>query len=741
MDRLHAHTPNDKCEWHYLDQHLKEVAEKAKEFAEKFGAGELAYNIGLLHDLGKINPCFQDYLDACAKKLQHKKVPHSIWGAALVYHFIWNMQKDPEGWKELSLAIMGHHAGLSDLGNAVTKLSAFLKESPSSLEQMQNGIKTLKLPLQSFSLTGNDVNNASTRRELFIRMLFSALVDADYLNTEKHFNPKQANMRQGWQTLDMLWKKLETTQRKILNDSTPLNRIRKEVYEACLSSATSEPGIYSLTVPTGGGKTLSGLAFALKHASIHKQMTRVIVAIPYTSIIDQTAQVYGEIFGNDAVLEHHSAMETSIDSEDRKKDRQDERQDERSVRRNLATENWDAHLIVTTTVQLFESLFSNKPSKVRKLHRITRSIIILDEVQTLPLELLRPTLDVVRALAAPVEKGGYGSTVVLCTATQPAYEDSAWIEELHGVPVHEIVPQYPDHFAVLKRVKYVYYRRPLSWGRLARKVSGAAQAMVVLNSRKDALDLITAMNGVADTFHLSTLLCGAHRKKTLEEIKKRLNPEDPKPVRLISTQVVEAGVNLDFPIVCRAVGPLDRIVQAAGRCNRENCHKKGRVFIFEPKEGRAPKGPYMIGMEQAKLLLRENSAERLHDPDLYKQYFSMLYNHFRREGLDKNEIQKFREDLNYPKTAEKYRLIPKETVAVVVPYEDAIDRFAAWEAVPSRATWRALQPYLVNLYRHEVGQKKDWLEQCAEGLYLWKGKYDKKIGIIEGYTDPSDLIV
>jgi CRISPR-associated endonuclease/helicase Cas3 len=725
---MYAHTPNKKGEWHDLDKHLRGVADKAKEFAAKFGASALAYFLGLIHDLGKANKLFQDYLEVCAQGLGHAKVPHAIWGAAFIYAIVFRMRNDPEGWKELSLPMMGHHGGLPDCGVAVTKLETFV-EDVERLKQMQAALKTLNLSIPSLKLPGSELSCDPTRRELFVRMLFSSLVDADYLDTEQHFDPDQAKLRSQESPLEVLWEKLRTKQKEIMDDSTRINRIRKEVYEACLNASVGPPGIYRLTVPTGGGKTRSSLAFALNHALFKNRMERVVVAIPYTSIIDQTSQVYRDILDDDAVLEHHSAIQVPDDEEG---------QDEQLIRRKLATENWDAPLIVTTTVQLFESLFSNRPSKVRKLHRLAKAVIILDEVQTLPPELLRPTLDILKTLATPVEDGGYGSTVVLCTATQPAYEDSRWLEDLQGVTVREIVPQYSEHFAKLKRVRYIRYRRPLSWPALAAKVARLPQALVVLNARKDALALIAALGDTPDVFHLSTLLCGAHRKKVLDEVKSRLDPNNPRPVRLISTQVVEAGVDLDFPVVFRAVGPLDRVVQAAGRCNRENRLKKGTVIIFEPVEGKAPGGPYKAGIEKARLLLHENSTSRLHDPDLYREYFRRLLDEV---NLDKKSIQSYREQLNYPEVASRYRLIEEDTVAVVVPYEDAMKRLAAWEAAPSYRTWNALQSYLVNIYKYEVREKRDWLTPRSEELYRWDGTYDERIGIMEGYRDPADLIV
>lgn len=728
MGNLRAHTPNDKGEWHSLDNHLKSVAEKAKEFASQFGAADIAHVLGLLHDLGKANPLFQSYLDACACGQRHEKVPHSIWGAALVYAFIYLAQKDSENWKELSLAIMGHHSGLEDCGRAATKLHHFINNDD-SLNQMQAALKSLNLSFPSIKTSVKDLRHDSTRRELFIRMLFSALVDADYLDTEKHFDPEKAEIRCQGPSFEILWKKLATEQDRIINVSTLINRIRKEVYTACLNAAVSAPGVFRLTVPTGGGKTRSSLAFALKHA-LNNNLTRVIVAIPYTSIIDQTARVFRDILGEDAVLEHHSAVETPDDEEDR--------QDELFVRHKLATENWDAPLIVTTTVQLFESLFSNRPGKVRKLHRLAGTVIILDEVQMLPPNLLRPIWDVIKDLATPVSKGGYGSTVVLCTATQPAFEDSRWLESFRGMPVHEIVPQYPEHFRKLKRVEYVRCSKAMPWIELARELRNLPQVLMILNTRRDALELITEMGDAPHVLHLSTLLCGAHRKVILKEVRKRLDPRNSLPVCLVSTQVVEAGVDLDFPVVYRAIGPLDRIVQAAGRCNRENRQEAGKVVVFEPADGKVPGGPYRVGLEKAKFLLSENPIEHLHNPELYREYFRRLYDDI---DPDVKHIQSYREVLNYPEVASRFRLIEKDTVSVVVPYKDAMMRLAAWEATPNRDAWRALQPYIINLYQYEVKQKCDWLEKLSSRLYKWHGRYDERLGISEGYNDPADLVV
>lgn len=728
---LAAHTPNDHGDWHDLDKHLLDVARLAEESASRFGVGELGCWAGLLHDIGKCNPEFQAYLQAEYEGRPSRRVPHAMWGSALVYELFSGRDRHSEVWKELALPIYGHHAGMPDIGKLATAIHEFRAKSREAIPRFIEYLRALRFSLP----TVRQKTCPPTCRELFIRMIFSALVDADYLDTEAHFDPEKAKLRGRWPSLEELGRRFEAgreaflQKRKNRQQQTDLVvlRIRDEVYRACTGAATNPPGIFRLTVPTGGGKTLSGLAFALKHARRHG-LRRVIVALPYTSIIDQTAKVYREVLGEDAVLEHHSAFEFP---EDRA-----ERQDSETVRLRLASENWEAPIIVTTTVQLFESLFSNRPSKCRKLHNIAGSVLILDEAQALPPHILEPTLDVLRAL---VEE--YGVTVVLSTATQPAFEDERFQRVFHTPKLRgEIVPNYPEHFRLLQRVTYEYRREPLRWVELAEEIRELPQVMVVLNTRRDALALVDELGEDESVFHLSTLLCGAHRREILKEIHQRL--DDGKPVRLISTQVVEAGVDLDFPVVYRAIGPLERIVQVAGRCNREGAlgPKGGRVVLFEPAEGGVPRGPYLVGLEKAKFLLHEHSAEKLNDPELHREYFRRLYAEV---ALDKRNVQEFRAELNYPEVATRYRLIEEATVSVVVPYQDAPERLEAWQKAPSWATWQRLQPYVVSLYDREAHrlEQEGWLEAVTEGLYRWRGKYDRRKGIVEAVHDPSDLIL
>jgi CRISPR-associated endonuclease/helicase Cas3 len=725
FSKLIAHTKGQNGKDDFLIDHLKDVAVMARSFAEKFGCGAIAYWFGLLHDLGKINPLFQSYLKAMEENRSHPKVPHAIWGASFIYYLLWcKNQKD--AWKEFALPVYGHHAGLQAHGLASQKFSRFLREKPSALQSMISAWTELQQLFTTESPAFSVANN--THREMRIRMVFSALVDADYIATEKHFEPQKASNRGKWPDLPELWERFRQDQGTLLKKAganpTKVNCIRREIYDSCLDAAKMKPGVFKLTVPTGGGKTRSGLAFALQHSIQNKNVfDRIIVALPYTSIIDQTATEYRKILEKEGecVLEHHS----QIDVPDEK-----ENQDPKHLRYRLATENWDAPVIVTTTVQLFESLFTNKPGRARKLHNIAKSILILDEVQTLPPQLLKPTLDVLRDLV-----NHYGVSLVLSTATQPTFDNTPYLKSFQDIEVKEIVPDYPRHFAALQRVNYEFRSGALDWPELVEEIKNLTQVMVVLNTRKDALALIDAMGETPHIYHLSTLLCGRHRKDKLKEIRSRLKVGQP--VRLISTQVVEAGVDLDFAVVYRALGPLDRIVQAAGRCNREGKLDKGQVVIFEPSEGRMPRGPYFAGFQKAKVMLDKNDVNTLSQPQIFMEYFKRLYGDL---DLDESKIQVHREALDYPKVARLYRLITDITLPVVVRHGDYEKHLKNWGFHPSRKTWRQLQPFIVNVFEYEAGHfiHDRIMEDLGNSLYLWNGKYDEKIGAVAEY-DPADL--
>ncbi len=721
---MYAHTPNTLGQWHELNQHLRTVAESAACFAQDFAGAEVAYLAGLWHDLGKFDPRFQSYLRAQAEGRRHPHVRHAYLGALLAFSAL-----SGHRWEEVVLPIAGHHAGLPSRATLEQQMVYLLgqQDEQARVRQLAQIAREQNL-LPDRPLRWPNCSS-DTRRELFVRMVFSAVVDADYLDTEAHFQPALRDLRRQWPSLQDLWERLRQDQERLMAASTSsmLNSIRREVYEACLTAAELPPGVFRLTVPTGGGKTRSALAFALRHALAHG-LRRVVVAIPYTSIIDQTAEVYRQALDEEAVLEHHSQVEPAAD--------EDENQDPNVVRFRLASENWDAPVVVTTTVQLFESLLSNRPSRARRLHNLAKSIIVLDEVQTLPPEILRPTVDVLRALVED-----YAASVVLSTATQPALAESPYLGEWAGVEVREIVPDPGRYFQTLRRVEYERRDSPLSWRDLARELASQHQAMVVLNTRRDALALIDELDelGVGDdSFHLSTLLCGAHRRAVLTEVRRRLGAGQR--VLLISTQVVEAGVDLDFPLVYRAVGPLDRIVQAAGRCNREGRLEAGRVVIFEPAEGGVPGGPYKAGMEVARVLLFRHPADALNDPAIYREYFARLFADL---DLDKHKVQEERAALNYPEVAKRYRLIADDTVPVAVPYGDAEARLAAWLREPTRYTWQRLQPYLVSIFRRDVArlQRSGLLQAETERLFRWLGSYHPRLGLQEVLADPSDLIV
>ncbi|MCL0090661.1 CRISPR-associated helicase Cas3' [Dehalococcoidia bacterium] len=717
-----AHSQNSEGQGHSLVQHLESVGNLAQQYAAKFGAGELGRWVGLWHDLGKFNPRFQEYI--CNPEAAHGRIDHSSAGAVFA----------AENFEPLAFLVAGHHGGLPDGRELKHRLKR--KSGAAEIhEALSLARGELSQVVPQSRLKGNlpaflDNNPSKTQFELFLRMLFSALVDADFLDTEAHLDPSRMRERgSSFPSLQELWQLLEDHQNRISGkNQDTLNQIRHEIYHACLQAAPRPPGIFRLTAPSGGGKTLSSMAFALKHA-LEYNLNRVIVAIPYTSIIDQTAKVYRDIFGEEVVLEHHSAVNWDSDSE---------LPNTRQMQARLASENWDAPIVVTTTVQLFESLFANRASRCRKLHNIVRSVLILDEVQMLPTELLAPILDVLQDLA-----DHYSVTVVLCSATQPAFEDSPYVRGFREI--RDIVPNPDRYFDELKRVHYELPQGgEWSWEQVVSEMHLASQCMAVVNTKKDALALLDALND-PNALHLSTLLCGAHRRDVLAEVHNRLHAG--KPCRLVATQVVEAGVDLDFPVVLRAMGPLDRIVQAAGRCNREGLLDQGQVIVFVPSAGSMPSGSYSIGAGTTRALVAQGDID-LHRPAIYQTYFERLY---QRVELDKKNIQKKRAKFDFAEVAQSFRLIEEDSEPVIVRYQsstvkgevDALLKEARRADVNSRWLVRRLQPYLVNVKRWELPrmQREGLVKKIFPGLWEWLGKYDPVRGLVQSGHDPEDLVV
>lgn len=710
-----AHTKNLLGKRQGLEEHLHNVAEAAAQYSTAFSGDKFAYFAGLLHDIGKYDPAFQQYLlNAEQNPTGHARGPdHKRAGAALA--------AITELESLLALLIAGHHGGLPARSDYIVDIRGHIKE-----KVVQDAIATAKSVLPELQTIPQDLlpvrMHSELERELFTRIAFSALVDADFLDTEQHFNAgKRPERDHHWHIAD-LWSAFEAAyQQKFAGaERSPLNTIRAEVYQSCLQAASLPPGFFRLTVPTGGGKTLASLAFALQHA-LEYSRERIIYAIPYTSIIDQTAKVFREIFNDEqAFIEHHS----DISLPDPAKPTSAE------IHRRLAAENWDASLIATTTVQLFESLMGCGTSKCRKLHNIAKSVIILDEAQMLPVYFLTPILDVLRQLVAH-----YGVTVVLCTATQPDFESRQGFEGLSDI--REIVPEPQRYFAQLKRVEYHLPAEDetWTWEEVANRVRAEHQILVIVNTRRDAIELLDTLSphdGLGEEsdsglFHLSTRLCSAHRKAVLEEVRHRLKSGEP--CRLIATQVIEAGVDVDFPLVMRALGPLDSIVQAAGRANREGkMPQPGKVIVFVPENGHKPKGSYLVGTDIAGRLLNDGGAD-LHDPALYQAYFREYY---RYPNRDHHGIQELRKRFNYPEVAQTFRMIEDDSVPVIVRYQPVVEKIEnLLDKLRSsthlrREDLRALQPYTVNLLKHEFNKVQRNLLEVIPGVWEWCGKYDSE---------------
>ncbi len=719
---------------HRLEDHLLGTASRAGQMAAEFGAAEWGYLAGIWHDLGKLSQAFQEKIRAAADPEAHietkpGRVDHSTAGA------IWAVERMKGPGRVLAYLAAGHHAGLPDWQSEEAGNRALA-------ERLKRKELLGRLPLCDFSKEifspPNPTKNppAGADPALWIRMLFSCLVDADFLDTEEFMDPEKAERRTGYPVLTDLLPPFREFMEIVRNDAppTPVNEWRAAILDQCIAASALPPGIFTLTVPTGGGKTLSSMAFALNHAAAYDKR-RVIYVIPYTSIIEQTADQFRRIF-SDAVVEHHCNFDGGgVEGE--------------TSRSRLACENWDAPVIVTTSVQFFESLFANRTSRCRKLHSIVNSVIVLDEAQLLPPEFLRPILRVIAEL-----RKNYGVTVVLSTATQPAFSP---IETpnftFEGLQEMTEIAEDPGalHGAFRRVTMHVPedLYAPRAWENLAAELSSYPSVLCIVNRRDDCRHLFEAMP--EGTIHLSALMCGAHRSQRIAEIKRRL--KDDVPTRVISTQLVEAGVDVDFPVVYRALAGLDSIAQAAGRCNREGrMPGLGKVVVFVPPS-KTPPGHLRQAAEKGRQLLAERTDDPL-SPDRFTRFFEELY-WLKGDGLDRHDILGDLQaggglEIRFRTAANKFHIIDEAGQApVLVRYGEGgklIDVLA--HKGPERWLLRKLQRYTVNLPRHIHSKLTDEgaLLEVSPGIFVQAhgGLYHEELGFCPDRSaaiPPDELLV
>lgn len=725
--RYHAHSPDDYGRWHPLAEHLRSVGHGAAAMADGWPWAAEARLAGLLHDLGKYGELFQRRLRGDESGLDH-------WSIGALDAFVSHRSIGA------SLAIEGHHIGLQwasadDFGRRLGM--AMRGQSPSGPALRLSDADRERLLQRAaadglgFAVSGAAVISLDPQawrepvaRMLDVRLLFSCLVDADFLDTEAHFNGTADGKRRrdvGPPLLpDAALRRLDRFMASVRGkqqSSRDVADVRAELWQAANAAADTPTGVFTLTAPTGSGKTLAMLQFALRHAA-RNGLCRVVLAVPYLSIIEQTARIYRDVFDGaqeQYVLEHHSLA--GLGEERSRTDAEGSAQSDTERQRRLLSENWDAPIVLTTNVQLLESLFSNRPAACRKLHHLRDAVILFDEAQSLPQGLAVATLAALSHLSASSH-----SSVVFATATQPAFDslhDAVAKQAASGWKPTEIVPKNAGMFERLKRVEVSWPAdgETLDWPILAARLADEMQSLCIVNLKRHAHALLHAMAGAEGLHHLSTNLCAAHRRAVLAEVRARLDPAQQQPCRLVSTQCVEAGVDLDFPLVYRAMAPLEAIAQAAGRCNREgrlNAEGQlGRMHVFEPvqdagaRRRQFPTQAYYQAAEVTLSLLRGAGGQLdIDDPRVFQRYYQRLYD-LTDPATQNRPLSEAIENRHFPDVAQHYRLIDQDAIQIVVPWSGRIDEYDALREQAERgigARWIArAQRLAVSVFRPKPG--------------------------------------
>lgn len=696
-------------------EHSNNVAKLARSFADELGMGMWGYVLGMLHDKGKESDDFQSYIRKESGYDYEAKCPlehnHAFVGGIIA--------KSIYGKGSESLLcnqIISHHSGLHDYCQIEETLK---KDIPSDVNRCVEKIHLNRPPFSFSQIKGSkgmtpDANHLS-------RMLFSCLVDADYLDTELFMDEKSARKRINGISQSLL-PSLETYIDNLQKRSSEseVNAIRRTVQERCVSVSNVKKGFYSLTVPTGGGKTLSSLVWALRHA-VHNGMKRIIIAIPYTSIIAQTASILKQIFGEEAVLEHHSNF-----------DPQSLKSKEMQHKAKLATENWDYPIVVTTNVQLFESMFSNKPSDCRKLHNIVNSVIILDEVQTLPTDYLQPIVDALKSYQRM-----FGISVLFTTASQPVL--SGLIEgcnpkaAFQGIDnITEIIPKEYVLHDKLRRVRLEIDNTGSTYDEIADQLSQHNKVLCIVNTRNDARELFERLPKEGLTIHLSRMMCPRHVSKAIQEIKQALSDNSETVIRVVATQLIEAGVDIDFPVVYRQEAGLDSILQAAGRCNREGKLDMATTYVFSLSEEHKLYGS-IIDANNARLNMV--NVNDWFASEAMTEYFRQLY--CRKETFDKKDIKTLLykpTEMCFAEAAKEFRLIEETGKTIYVNMDDSLELVERLKNDGiTYSLMKQLSQYSVNIHERDFLKLLSYgaIEEVIEGIYVVndRAQYDENIGL------------